>query len=334
MSAASSKLDDLTLNAYQHVIESREWDGEWLSAATGAPIERLDEVHRTLSDLRLIERDADPGGGWRAVSPRVAMAKLVAPIETEVRRRAAYAENLRERLQMLLPIHEANRRSAAPDAVEIVPDEADLVALVDDEARRCRAELMVMQARAEPSTPTAARHRGARDRGVRVRTVFRHAARSHPPTEEFMDALGGAGTPVRTVGEPPISVIIFDREVCVLLPDGSPAAPRARSADGSPGVAVAVRQPLVVSMMAAVFERVWAGGSDYSHREHQPAWIDDELRRSILVLLATGAKDDLVARRLGISIRTCRRRIADIMKDLDANSRFQAGIAAGRRGLL
>jgi DNA-binding NarL/FixJ family response regulator len=50
--------------------------------------------------------------------------------------------------------------------------------------------------------------------------------------------------------------------------------------------------------------------------------------------MAGGAKDELIARRLGISLRTCRRYIADLTKDLGAQSRFQAGVLAAQRGLL
>ncbi|MEU9130595.1 helix-turn-helix transcriptional regulator, partial [Kitasatospora sp. NPDC048540] len=46
---------------------------------------------------------------------------------------------------------------------------------------------------------------------------------------------------------------------------------------------------------------------------------------TIMELLAAGLKDESIARRLGMSLRTTRRHIADIMEELDAASRFQAG---------
>jgi DNA-binding NarL/FixJ family response regulator len=57
-----------------------------------------------------------------------------------------------------------------------------------------------------------------------------------------------------------------------------------------------------------------------------------ELKQQIILLLAEGAKDETVARRLGLSLRTCRRHIAEILDHLDASSRFQAGYRAGRLG--
>jgi len=61
--------------------------------------------------------------------------------------------------------------------------------------------------------------------------------------------------------------------------------------------------------------------------------VNRQLHRRILQLLAGGAKDETIARMLGMSVRTCRRHIAEIMAKLDAVSRFQAGANAVRFGL-
>jgi DNA-binding NarL/FixJ family response regulator len=53
----------------------------------------------------------------------------------------------------------------------------------------------------------------------------------------------------------------------------------------------------------------------------------------ILQTLATGLTDEAAARRLGISLRTYRRRVAGLMNLLEADSRFQAGVHAAERGL-
>ncbi|MCZ0982437.1 hypothetical protein O1L60_35735 [Streptomyces diastatochromogenes] len=50
-------------------------------------------------------------------------------------------------------------------------------------------------------------------------------------------------------------------------------------------------------------------------------------------LLAEGAKDEVIARRMGMSLRTCRRHIADLLEELGAESRFQGGVLAERAGL-
>jgi DNA-binding NarL/FixJ family response regulator len=57
-------------------------------------------------------------------------------------------------------------------------------------------------------------------------------------------------------------------------------------------------------------------------------------RRLLLDQLAAGAKDEQIARTLGMSLRTVRRRVAQLLDELGAESRFQAGVEAVRRGWL
>ncbi|TWD74856.1 hypothetical protein FB561_6290 [Kribbella amoyensis] len=53
--------------------------------------------------------------------------------------------------------------------------------------------------------------------------------------------------------------------------------------------------------------------------------------RDILLLLAGGATDDMISRRLQISPRTTQRRVRALMESLGAQTRFQAGVQAARR---
>ena len=54
----------------------------------------------------------------------------------------------------------------------------------------------------------------------------------------------------------------------------------------------------------------------------------------LLRQLAAGAEDEQIARTLGLSLRTVRRRISQLMIELGADTRFQAGAEAARRGWL
>ncbi|MFF5702353.1 LuxR C-terminal-related transcriptional regulator [Streptomyces sp. NPDC012794] len=53
--------------------------------------------------------------------------------------------------------------------------------------------------------------------------------------------------------------------------------------------------------------------------------VSEELRQTIVLLLSEGLEDKVIARRLGMSERTCQRHIAEIMRAIGAKSRFQAG---------
>jgi DNA-binding CsgD family transcriptional regulator len=92
-----------------------------------------------------------------------------------------------------------------------------------------------------------------------------------------------------------------------------------------------VRQQGVVEAMAQWFELLWERAVAPSLDENAPPL---DLRGFLLQQLAAGAHDEQIARMLGISLRTVRRRVADLMSELGADSRFQAGVEAARRGWL
>ena len=56
--------------------------------------------------------------------------------------------------------------------------------------------------------------------------------------------------------------------------------------------------------------------------------------RSSCASSRSGAKDEQIARTMGLSLRTVRRRVADLMIELGVDTRFQAGAEAVRRGWL
>ena len=58
----------------------------------------------------------------------------------------------------------------------------------------------------------------------------------------------------------------------------------------------------------------------------------NDQQRAVLRLLATGAKDDAIARALGVSNRTVTRVVAELTAQLGADSRFQAGVRAAKLG--
>jgi DNA-binding NarL/FixJ family response regulator len=84
----------------------------------------------------------------------------------------------------------------------------------------------------------------------------------------------------------------------------------------------------------ATFEQLWAEAvplDDIVTKQSDNTEID-QTRGAILRLLADGEKDEAISRRLSISVRTCRRHIAEYMTEVGATSRFQAGVIAARAG--
>ncbi len=101
------------------------------------------------------------------------------------------------------------------------------------------------------------------------------------------------------------------------------------------GQLLVVRQPALVEALTLMFEGLWdralaVPGLDPADEEAERATD----RRLLLDQLARGAKDEQIARSLGLSLRTVRRRVAHVLDELEVTSRFQAGVEAVRRGWL
>jgi hypothetical protein len=132
-----------------------------------------------------------------------------------------------------------------------------------------------------------------------------------------------AGEPVRVLAEVPSRVAIM----------GTTAALIPEVWGRNTGRRLVVRQPAIIAAFTMLFEALWERAMAIPGLDG-PVQTDDRSndRRLLMDQLANGAKDEQIARTLGISLRTVRRRVADILDELGVNSRFQAGVEAVRRG--
>src|SRR5262249_25614450 len=138
----------------------------------------------------------------------------------------------------------------------------------------------------------------------------------------WLTELGGE---VRTSAVLPMRMFIVDREVAVVpvhLQSGSTAA-------------ILLRSPALIVGLCALFDGIWKGATSL-HARRRPRDTPGltSQGRASLSLMGEGHPDEVIARRLAVSVRTCRRVIADLMERLDARSRFQAGVLAHAGGWL
>jgi DNA-binding NarL/FixJ family response regulator len=90
-----------------------------------------------------------------------------------------------------------------------------------------------------------------------------------------------------------------------------------------------IRSRSAVRLLLDLVESTWSAASPYVTKEIGYHEVTDHLHGTIIQMLAEGLTDDAIARRLGLSVRTCRRHIATLLRNLDAVSRFQAGVRVG-----
>jgi DNA-binding NarL/FixJ family response regulator len=89
-----------------------------------------------------------------------------------------------------------------------------------------------------------------------------------------------------------------------------------------------------VAPLIALFEQIWANATPFAVGRSRDVQGLTAQERDLLGSLAGGHTDQAAAVRLGVSERTVRRMMADLMERLGARSRFEAGLSAGRAGWL
>src|SRR5690625_3378780 len=159
---------------------------------------------------------------------------------------------------------------------------------------------------------------------VRVRKVFRAGTLLEPASAEHLATVQqDYGAQIRITTDDINETIIFDRRRAGR--DGDVQA-------GRRGYSV-ISQPEVVQGITSLYEAAWRTSTDLEGYDARIAEVR-ELAPRVLDLLARGTKDEAAARLLGLGVRTYRRRVAELMDALGAESRFQAGLLAGEMGLV
>lgn len=166
-----------------------------------------------------------------------------------------------------------------------------------------------------------ARMRARISSGVQVRKVYNPDVLAAPSDAAELASLAAVGVEVRICRTPlPNETMIIDRRIAIT------AGPRV---DGVRNYAV-VQAPDVVAGLAMLVEVTWDAATDLAEFDG-PAL--DERSREVAAMLGSGLTDEASARKLGLSLRTYRRRVAELMELLEADSRFQAGLRARDLGV-
>jgi DNA-binding CsgD family transcriptional regulator len=169
-----------------------------------------------------------------------------------------------------------------------------------------------------PKQDTLIAREAAGGRGVR--SIYPTEALHRPQWLATVRRWAELGENVRLLPSPPARLMVFGVQAA-LVPVEWGSFPARR---------VIVRTPGVVDSMRLLFDVLWRQGAPLPGM--QPA--GDHQNLQVLKLLAAGAKDETIARQLGVSLRTVRRRVAEQIGELGATTRFQAGVEAARRKLI
>ncbi|MEU6312197.1 hypothetical protein [Streptomyces sp. NPDC047014] len=165
-------------------------------------------------------------------------------------------------------------------------------------------------------------------RGVTVRIVIDRRGTDFPRRARELVELTRLGLQARIGQQLPTGLVLVDRRACLMPP--TPCEDAGADGAGADGAALLFGDSLLHRAALPLFESLWARATPVG----SPGGPLSADQRELLGLLASGLKDETIARRLGVHVHTARRRITRMLEELDADTRFQAGVQAAIRGWL
>ncbi|MGA5472729.1 LuxR C-terminal-related transcriptional regulator [Streptomyces arboris] len=320
----ASELDEFAVAFYERAIGRGEFDPLRIAEELGAPPRYAEQAVGVLRELRLVKTAESRTDRLVAVSPEAAQMELLVPLEREILDSRHRLAGFKGQLSAFAAAFERQSRTRA-EPVVITGDQDEIELRLLEAAQSCTTEVLVMQPCVARETRELRLARPlvleALRRGARGRILYPHTARGDSGTRAHLGELLPAGGRVRTTKEVSDRFLVFDRKTA-FIPSGE---------DGEIAV---VYESTVAAFLAGLHARVWESAVDFDSGAAGYAGTMEELKATLLSLLASGAKDEVIARRVGMSERTLRRHVATIMQDLSASSRFQAGVLAARTGLV
>ncbi|MFI8357027.1 LuxR C-terminal-related transcriptional regulator [Streptomyces cyaneofuscatus] len=323
----AAELDEFAVAFYERAIGRGEFDPLRIAEELGAPPRYAEHAVGVLRELRLVKPAESRADRLVAVSPEAAQMELLVPLEREILDSRHRLAGFKGQLSAFAAAFERQSRTRA-EPVVITGDQDEIELRLLEAAQSCTTEVLVMQPCVARETRELRLARPlvleALRRGAHGRILYPHTARGDSGTRAHLGELLPAGGQVRTTKEVSDRFLVFDRKTA-FIPSG---------ADGEDGEIAVVYDSTVAAFLAGLHARIWESAVDFDSGAAGYAGTMEELKATLLSLLASGAKDEVIARRVGMSERTLRRHVATIMQDLSASSRFQAGVLAARTGLV
>lgn len=316
--------DDI-VRAYALLLERPTLDIEQFSAELGYGTEATREILAHLASMSLVSR-SESSGRLVAVSPLYAMQQLLTQERNLLEARQEFLRVSHETLCHVLPSYAI--RSIAPGVLtEQIHDLPSARRRMEELTIAATSEILSLCPAASNPTATYSPSRqldlAALSRGVRMRAIYLDSIAYDTGALAYRAELIEAGGEVRVSSTLPTRLAIVDGKTAVV------PMSLLNSIEGC----LIIHHRGTVTALGALFESYWQNavklfaqpesGRDCTVTEH-----------AILRLLASGAKDGTIARQLGLSVRTVRRCIADLMSRAGASSRFELAVRAVASGWL
>ncbi len=311
-----------------------------LGDSRGDPTSLADELGIPLSDLHDSLARLDGLGLVLVRSDHVLVQHPSVTLEALIRRRRRALDDVQGLAPLLDRLYDVGRAEATTDGlVEVVRGGPEILGRLRGLLGRTRESLHLIDSPPYVSTPDPVLHdeeTAAADRGVEIRTLVDFSAVDVPDHLSDLIRSVGEGQQVRLAHDVHPKMIISDARRALIPLAIDPAVGRPQVAVISHPELVAPLVRLFDTMFAAAFPLSEVLGSIESNRavdtppETGPHASPGASDPTLVKLLATGANDLAIARQLGISERTLRRRIVRLQDQFRAQSRFQLGVMIER----
>jgi sugar-specific transcriptional regulator TrmB/DNA-binding CsgD family transcriptional regulator len=326
-------LDDVDERVYRALLRDPDIEPGECAPALGVTRQRYHAAVRRLVAAGLLERAGPPSSRPRPADPRLALGSLIRARQGELDRLAAGVD------QLLTDFHHGRLRADPRTLIEVVEGEEAISARFRQVLASAEHEIVCLDAPpyVMDGDECEALERSALRRGVRFRSLYATDVLDKPSKLDYINSMVRVGEQARLLRTVPLKLFVVDRDTAVLPLTGSETGARFR--------ATALRRSALTGALYALFEVLWRqatpwpgaavaadGTAGPRRRNGGPALTDDE--QSLVRYLSCGMKDEALARQLGCSRRTLRRRVDAVLDKLGATSRFQAGALAAQRGWL
>lgn len=303
---------------YRAMLRQPRWRSTELAEALGRPEPEVRKLIDQLHAERLVAHSADDALAYRAVRPALALPSLAA-MRLNARHRSALPTA--SAVEGFIAEHE--RLTDSHDETRPLRSIDETTAAAERLVSTARHEALFLVRRFTPGSFEFSRQliECVLRRGATVRIVCAAELVKQPPIAEHLTWL--AERDIR----PRIAPVGGSH---LALVDGATAL-----VEDSSGQSWIERRSSVVDALQAMAGNLWDVGAPVPDRfPMATGGLAQERQEHVLRLLAEGLTDDMVARRLGVSVRTVRNDVASSMNALHACSRFQAGARAAQLGLV
>jgi len=309
---------------YRFELRSPGCSAQEIGRAIGVVAAAVDASRKRLLDCGLLRRDTRDELRPNPTGPTAVADRLRGELEAEHSRRRRQVNLFQAEMtrwfndQILTaptPLPQVDR---LPSIEAAVVRTEELLVNARTEVARCQPD-PGQAARAGCAVPAEVR---ARQRGVDVRVIYPPTHLGVPGVRRAVDEELQSGLAVRVATTPDTAMVIVDRSAAVVF--DSYRASEIRT--------YFIREGVLVRVLQDLFEIGWtdaAAAACFLHDGVDGGSVTAG-ERLLLELLGEGLKDEAVAKRLGVSVRTVRRKIYDVQQRLGAESRFQIGMLAAR----